>query len=63
MFELIIFTMMTPHVEPRWQNLGPFHETVCIEKKLEFEELFADAKVEGFAFSFECEPVEEEEDD
>ena len=61
MYELIIFTMMLPHVEPKWQHLEPTSEIVCIEQGRKFEKLFAQTK--ELVFSFTCEPVKKEEED
>lgn len=60
LYELIIFTMMQPHVPPLWMHLTPTSESVCVERKLRFEELFEG--IEGFIFSLECEPVEIKDD-
>lgn len=55
LYELIVFTMMAPHVEPKWQHMEPTNEAVCIERKIKFEKLFA--QTEGLIFSFSCKPV------
>lgn len=55
MYELIIFTMMSPHVEPKWMTLAPTSEVVCIERKQKFERLLV--QVEGLVITVTCEPV------
>ena len=59
MYELIIFTLMLPHVEPLWIHLEPTSEAQCIERVESLEIAFADAK--GLVFSFTCERVESKE--
>ena len=60
MYELIIFTMMAPNVEPMWLHLEPTSESVCIESKQVWDEMFA--LTDGLVFSVTCEPVEKDDD-
>ena len=59
MYELIIFTMMAPNVEPMWIHLELTSESVCTEHKRVLDEMFAEA--EGLIFSFTCERVEKDD--
>ena len=61
MYELIIFTMMAPNVEPLWLHLEPTSEALCIERKQVFDEMFVE--IEGLAFSVTCKRIEKTEDD
>ncbi len=63
MYELIIFTMMLPNVEPLWVHLEPTSEEQCLARVENLGVAFAEAK--NLVYSFKCERVEkkEEEDD
>ena len=59
MYELIIFTMMQPNVEPRWQHMAPTSQSVCLQRKRKFNKIFV--KVDGLVYSFTCELVKKPE--
>lgn len=61
MFELIIFTMMKPHVEPGWIHMEPVYQSECVRKKAEYEALYA--LTPGLVSTFTCRRVVEKDDD
>ncbi len=61
MYELIIFTLMASNVQPLWIHLEPTSEVVCIERKIQLEEMFE--QIDNLAYSLDCKRVEEKKDD
>ena len=59
LYELIIFTMLAPNVEPKWQHMEPTSQAICIERTIKFEKIFV--QTEELVFSFTCKPIKEKE--
>lgn len=55
LYELIIFTMMSDHVKPKWQHMKPTSEIVCIKRMEKFNNLFL--QIDGLVFSVSCKPI------
>jgi hypothetical protein len=58
MYELIIFTMMQPFVEPRWQYFDIKNESECMAEKARIEEAFSNIYVTDFIYVISCEAKE-----
>lgn len=58
MYELIIFTMLSPNVKPSWVHFKPTKEVVCIKRMVKFKKAFDN--IEGLVFSFNCKEVQNE---
>jgi len=58
LYELIIFTMLQPNVEPKWTHILPTTHALCLARKERLEATFD--MTNGLIYSMYCELVKEE---